>query len=437
MHPLRKFEYQPLSHSFAARSHLVQLLPVVLVFHSREAVKDKENKVYTIRNALNEAVVGIRTEMNGDLCECKGKNNKTVLPVYIPYVQDFFNHQKIKGGNDSDLEGLLIYSETKKLWGTFESLAEHVGDMDGLQLYHASNIWVGKSRKQSLSITVFGKDLSIKINNVLLPTVINVLNHLKIVARSVEINEKSNKELFCSNGKWGTFDEVSEVIGTVDGFQLRSTESFCKATKGKLFIGFDVTSDIGKSNRRIDDYSGNANIKASTLAAILNAFKVLPVWRMERYPLKCKGFVFYDEEKQQYIGFPDAKDYYIQAFGKYIKAKYDVVIWLESQKYDQDEDGNIDYDYSNEMPSEKEDTYKNISISKLVDVLDSVSINPDDGFRSEGDMDYYQPIESHYWAQITMTVDGKKIRANDDETLAFVLVIFDKQIKPLLPDDDE
>lgn len=94
-------------------------------------------RVYSIRKANDEAVVGIRI-VGDELAEVKGKNNKAVSPSYVPAVVEFLNKISpvsqwltkigVGSGGRLDLENSDIIVSTDGVFGSIDQLAKDIGE---------------------------------------------------------------------------------------------------------------------------------------------------------------------------------------------------------------------------------------------------------------------------------------------------------------------
>ena len=112
------------------------------------------NQVYSIRKPNGEAVVGIRVDpKNKTVIEVKGKQNKPVMPMLVPYVLQFLNDLGYSGERCGDIINAGIhYSSASGKFGSVEELADDIGK--GVKVFVEKNG----------NIHLFTKKLGIVVN---------------------------------------------------------------------------------------------------------------------------------------------------------------------------------------------------------------------------------------------------------------------------------
>jgi hypothetical protein len=213
------------------------------------AVQSGSSEVYTIRKPNDEAIVAIRVSGNV-LMEVKGKNNKFVVPQYVPYVISFLNMLSAKvdmrgnqySGPLQDLSGAGIYTKTENgvsRVGTLEDFSTEVNgimvvDTDAYRIFKKGDIVVNlsTSRNAGNAITInpagaktpqetvdFLNDLA----GSLLKGAIDSnkpLTNIKI-KRDASYEDGASKVWFY-NGKFGLITQLGEKIKMPKGFEAAS-----------------------------------------------------------------------------------------------------------------------------------------------------------------------------------------------------------------------
>jgi hypothetical protein len=193
-----------------------------------DAVKRGTNVVYGIRKPNDEAVVGIRAAMGrGDrpqLEECKGKNNKPVAPIYVPYVIDFLTVTGFVIKNEYDLKAAGIEVHDGKL-GRFEDIAPVSYDQDGIKIWQTKSRFVAATQGGRIEGTIINQTLAAlsmrDANGAAIdftPDMLTLLNILKLPSDAWMGDHLAKQGIFYHDGRYGDARTVGKPAFAVDGY---------------------------------------------------------------------------------------------------------------------------------------------------------------------------------------------------------------------------
>ena len=265
--------------------------------------------VIAIRKPNDEAVVGLRFDKSGaTIHECKGKNNRPITALYVPYVVDllarFNTSNSIKDLTDAGIE----FNKITKRYGTFKEIATKVHDRNSIKIYETTtNGVVEYKNRDVVSYSIQnGKIASFDLNEGS-TTIDEFINFMNLIGRDATDNVQNRlaeRGIYIRNGKYGDIRMVGTSLGTFStGIGLRTMDVYQVGSEssGSIVMIFSTgeQSMLSVSGHKV--VSGDRTsmtMIGRPISEVLNAAGIRGDSSFENTFIHPKGWAFSEKQKQ-------------------------------------------------------------------------------------------------------------------------------------------
>lgn len=248
-------------------------------------VKNSTLFIYAIRRPNDEAVVGIAINPDGSIRECKGKQNAPVSQQYAGYTAQFLTKigAKAQRGN-YDLERAEIsYANGKFTY--FHDGLEQILDQPNVKVWKSSE-------RVMMQVANFNFRFAIEDGKLQQITKgspfsnwnknLRDLMQTALNAAAIPPDDEFAEELafpvdlYFKDGKYGTFEDVTDVIYNRNGVVARSTDYEVRFwTNNDKKVGFTLHDGHLDNMSAAPDYS-HEDFPTDVLSQALNDLKIVP-----------------------------------------------------------------------------------------------------------------------------------------------------------------